>query len=287
MFENARMYDPALGRFAQADSIIPPGVQGLDRYAYVNNSPMNYVDPSGHEPGNHCDRGYCDEDVNVIMANPLMGCRLDCSLDDLDGANMQDRLDWFRWATNHMDENLKAGTSEWFNNIDSIVDVFVLSGQDDNQWILTVDANILIAVKDGYVAFLNKEEVGGAAALWKTFFFELDQGIMSEDGLIGLWGPAEQAGTEEGIARAYLLGYGGGDWGMLNWINTDFGRDDIVFLGIGNLYRGAGTTYCTVVSTCVGGFFDPRKTEGGVSPVWNFAHGIYYFDYLGYSITGH
>lgn len=48
MYYNARWYDPALGRFAQADSIIPPGVQGLDRYAYVNNSPMNYVDPSGH-----------------------------------------------------------------------------------------------------------------------------------------------------------------------------------------------------------------------------------------------
>ncbi|MBE7435990.1 MAG: RHS repeat-associated core domain-containing protein [Anaerolineales bacterium] len=48
MFYNARWYDPSLGRFAQADSIIPPGVQGLDRYAYVNNSPVNYVDPSGH-----------------------------------------------------------------------------------------------------------------------------------------------------------------------------------------------------------------------------------------------
>ena len=48
MFYNARWYDPALRRFAQADSIVPGGVQGLDRYAYVNNSPMNYVDPSGH-----------------------------------------------------------------------------------------------------------------------------------------------------------------------------------------------------------------------------------------------
>ncbi len=48
MFYNARWYDPTLGRFAQADSIVPGGVQGLDRYAYVNNSPMNYVDPSGH-----------------------------------------------------------------------------------------------------------------------------------------------------------------------------------------------------------------------------------------------
>lgn len=57
MFYNARWYDPALGRFAQADTIVPGGVQGLDRYAYVNNSPMNYVDPSGHTT---CDAdGYC------------------------------------------------------------------------------------------------------------------------------------------------------------------------------------------------------------------------------------
>ena len=48
MFYNARWYDPALGRFAQADSIVPGGVQGLDRYAYVNNNPMRYTDPSGH-----------------------------------------------------------------------------------------------------------------------------------------------------------------------------------------------------------------------------------------------
>ena len=47
-FYNARWYDPALGRFAQADSLVPPGVQGLDRYAYVNNSPVRYTDPSGH-----------------------------------------------------------------------------------------------------------------------------------------------------------------------------------------------------------------------------------------------
>jgi RHS repeat-associated protein len=48
MFYNARWYDPSLGRMAQADTIVPGGMQGLDRYAYVNNSPLNYVDPSGH-----------------------------------------------------------------------------------------------------------------------------------------------------------------------------------------------------------------------------------------------
>ncbi len=39
-----------MGRFAQADTIVPGGVQGYDRYAYVNNSPINYTDPSGNIP---------------------------------------------------------------------------------------------------------------------------------------------------------------------------------------------------------------------------------------------
>jgi RHS repeat-associated protein len=49
-FYNARWYDPSLGRFAQADMIVPStqGVQGFDRYAYVNNSPVMYTDPTGH-----------------------------------------------------------------------------------------------------------------------------------------------------------------------------------------------------------------------------------------------
>ena len=48
LFYNARFYDSSLGRFIQADSIVPGGVQGLDRYAYVFNNPLKYIDPSGH-----------------------------------------------------------------------------------------------------------------------------------------------------------------------------------------------------------------------------------------------
>jgi len=59
MFYNARWYDPALGRFAQADTITPGGAQGLDRYAYSNNSPIVYADPSGHMP---CNGENCSED---------------------------------------------------------------------------------------------------------------------------------------------------------------------------------------------------------------------------------
>ncbi|MDY7078847.1 MAG: LamG-like jellyroll fold domain-containing protein [Chloroflexota bacterium] len=47
---HARFYDPALGRFVSADTIVPdPGnPQSLNRYSYVNNRPLNFVDPSGH-----------------------------------------------------------------------------------------------------------------------------------------------------------------------------------------------------------------------------------------------
>jgi RHS repeat-associated protein len=50
MYFGARWYDVSLGRFAQADTVIPKGVQGYDRYAYANNAPVKYVDPSGHSP---------------------------------------------------------------------------------------------------------------------------------------------------------------------------------------------------------------------------------------------
>jgi RHS repeat-associated protein len=52
-FYNACWYDSSLSRFAQADTIIPEqsqGVQAWDRFAYVNNNPVRYNDPTGHCP---------------------------------------------------------------------------------------------------------------------------------------------------------------------------------------------------------------------------------------------
>ena len=48
----ARFYDPLLGRFISADTIVPqPGnPQSLNRYAYVNNNPLTYIDDDGHLP---------------------------------------------------------------------------------------------------------------------------------------------------------------------------------------------------------------------------------------------
>jgi len=51
-YYGARWYDPKLGRFTQADSIIPQPGNPLDwdRYAYSSNNPINYTDPTGHTP---------------------------------------------------------------------------------------------------------------------------------------------------------------------------------------------------------------------------------------------
>jgi RHS repeat-associated protein len=77
-FYGARWYDAALGRFTSPDSVIPAqqGVTGNDRYAYTNNNPLRFTDPSGHsvdcalgEQG--CEAGYeQDETEQPQQPNP-------------------------------------------------------------------------------------------------------------------------------------------------------------------------------------------------------------------------
>ena len=49
-FYNTRYYDPSLGRFTSPDPFVqdPSDPQTLNRYSYVGNNPVNYVDPSGY-----------------------------------------------------------------------------------------------------------------------------------------------------------------------------------------------------------------------------------------------
>lgn len=46
----ARFYSPVLNRFIQPDSIVPGlfNPQNLNRFGYVRNNPIKYVDPTGH-----------------------------------------------------------------------------------------------------------------------------------------------------------------------------------------------------------------------------------------------
>src|SRR5690606_34881538 len=48
---NGRVYDPTIGRFLSPDIVIqaPYFSQSYNRYSYVMNGPMQFVDPSGYE----------------------------------------------------------------------------------------------------------------------------------------------------------------------------------------------------------------------------------------------
>jgi hypothetical protein len=57
--------DPYLNRFTQPDSIVPlasQGTQALDRYAYANNNPVRYNDPTGHKT--------CDDEFGTCQIKP-------------------------------------------------------------------------------------------------------------------------------------------------------------------------------------------------------------------------
>jgi hypothetical protein len=60
-FYGARFYDSGVGRFVSADTVIPGGTQGYDRYAYTSNNPLRYTDPTGHKE--------CDYDCQVEYQN--------------------------------------------------------------------------------------------------------------------------------------------------------------------------------------------------------------------------
>jgi hypothetical protein len=52
----ARWYDPLLGRWLSADTIVPApeNPQSLNRYSYVLNRPLVYLDPTGHKEEGAC-----------------------------------------------------------------------------------------------------------------------------------------------------------------------------------------------------------------------------------------
>ena len=51
-YYGSRYYDPAVGQFATADSVMPGGgfnLEGLSRYAYTRGNPTSRTDPTGHD----------------------------------------------------------------------------------------------------------------------------------------------------------------------------------------------------------------------------------------------
>ncbi|MEW6285400.1 MAG: RHS repeat-associated core domain-containing protein [Chloroflexota bacterium] len=197
MFYNARWYDPVSGRFAQADTVTPNNTQGLDRFAYVFNNPLVYVDPSGH----------CG-----VKEGKFDG-KFDCTADDINAATMKQRLAWFKGFL------AVTGRSEWFNNIIGILQAFIDEGLGDtNSWVSWVDAGILESIQNGWALFDSDQASNNPADMaWKDFFATPDT---DENKLKEKWGAAENLGTDYGLSLAEQHG------AEANW------REDIfVFVG--------------------------------------------------------
>jgi RHS repeat-associated protein len=64
-FYNARWYDSSIGRFVQADTLVPqPGdPRAWDRYSYVLGNPIRFNDPLGHRPECGVYAGECKSDT--------------------------------------------------------------------------------------------------------------------------------------------------------------------------------------------------------------------------------
>jgi len=105
----ARWYDPALGRFVQADVIIPDlaNPQDLNRYSYGLNNPVKYTDPTGHAPAARAlvltDGGLLQFQGYVVLMIAAMEAGL--SVSAIHDVSYQDCADW-------IGEHLEAYASE-------------------------------------------------------------------------------------------------------------------------------------------------------------------------------
>jgi hypothetical protein len=113
-----------VGRFIQADTVIPQqqGVQAWDRYAYVNNSPVKYTDPTGHNA--YCESENADPDDctgDDDQSDDTLGT--DLSEDD-DPADDYDVI-WFDVTLSPSDVNYLLDEITWwlekYNTVDDWV----------------------------------------------------------------------------------------------------------------------------------------------------------------------
>jgi len=68
-YYNARYYDPTIGRFISADTIVQSMMnpQCLNRFSYALNNPLKYTDPSGHDA--YSDTiNFCENNDEYIQA---------------------------------------------------------------------------------------------------------------------------------------------------------------------------------------------------------------------------
>jgi hypothetical protein len=147
-----------LGRFTQADSLVP-GVgdpQALNRYAYGNNNPIRYSDPSGHLA--------CDEAGNCVGSGGMV---------------VPEKFGWPSPAhkasrpnkpiINDKDDN-KADNSGESGDYDKLTEAFYTVKNLLN-WSLSTPGEVTIYETPGYIV------IGGTRVFYQPFY-TLDNGSL-------------------------------------------------------------------------------------------------------------
>ena len=118
-FYNARWYDNQLGRFTQADSIVPgPGnPQSWDRYAYVKNNPVRYSDPTGHYEFENDPDDPANLDWAKNWSNPITYNLWDLVPVVTDIRQIVRGSQNLTWASKQPGfENQQSAMQDWYNN---------------------------------------------------------------------------------------------------------------------------------------------------------------------------
>jgi RHS repeat-associated protein len=229
-YYGARWYDPALGRFLSADTIIPiqQGVIGWDRYAGMNNNPVKYIDPDGNSvelPCPWCDREWINYSGTGGVANTALdvaatgfclfiGCHVDRENDVVLGPAQEEYVnssisslfpnpigmvgglgdDALRGAANHLDDiGLKPGT---------------LSNVDARKWYLSQEAKI----KDLLDSSLSLEEQAKQAFNLRNQFRTQARLLMADRELAEkLMREEPNLAWEQVVQKAMNRGYSGDD----------------------------------------------------------------------------
>jgi RHS repeat-associated protein len=116
-----RLYDPKLARFITPDPFVarPFNAQGLNRYTYVENNPLRFVDPSGFDEGEGEGEGgggrdYAQEEAD-FEASYSAGAAADKAAQDARAASAQQAADGAGQAASQGYAGGAAANASWSN----------------------------------------------------------------------------------------------------------------------------------------------------------------------------
>jgi RHS repeat-associated protein len=192
LYYHARYYDPGLARFLSADTEIPSveEPQFFNRYSYVSNNPLRFIDPTGHCRVKNGEFEYAE----------------DCTADEFDALSYDHRIRWVRMFAD------KYKLTGWFDDIIGAIR-YLRDDKDFSKsaWASYADAVVVQAIQNGMRLRLGLAAIGlstgskcnsscllGAAG-WLAFYNSeagLRRGRGSIQTVIRIRILAEQAGVE-------------------------------------------------------------------------------------------